>query len=142
VGAMSTVEFVAIPSSRPSAGPPFALPQARVLPSATEVESIAAGKSATSLNEEMQLIARAKRELDSGQTHLARAALDEHRASFPNGILSAERDGLALLMACDETTFQDVQARVDLYAAKYPGTPILDRLRRSCRRSSGSAISK
>ena len=106
-------------------------------------EPSASAAPPSSLDDELQLISRAKHELDRGQAHLAQVWLDEHRARFPTGTLSAERDGLLVLMACGNANSSDGVTRAQDYALKYPGSPLLDRIYRACQaKGSPDEISK
>jgi hypothetical protein len=104
----------------------------RVLPNASIDAPVAPAAAHSVLDEELQLLARAKRDIDRGQPHLAQVWLDEHRARFPTGVLSAERDGLGVLMACGGGNSTVARARAEEFATKYPGSPLLDRIRRAC----------
>lgn len=93
------------------------------------------------LDQELLLIKRAKLEIDRGQAHLGRVWLDEHRSRFPAGLLAAERDGLEILLDCGSGPAL-VAARVRAYSAKYPGSALLDRIRRACQVNPPGEISK
>jgi hypothetical protein len=82
-----------------------------------------------SFDEELRLLAAAKRELDQGRPHLARAWLQEHRARFPSGVFGGEREGLLVLARCSE------QPRPELareFAAAYPKSAMISQLLRRC----------
>jgi hypothetical protein len=119
-----------------------ALSSSQVLPAAAVSEPSAPAKPTSTLDEELQLIAQAKRQIDHNQPHLAQVWLDEHRLRFPSGVLSAERDGLEVLMACREPDSTAARARAQAYASRYPGSPTLDRIRRACFRDPERDISK
>lgn len=107
-----------LPQSRPRSGAPVAIP--------TEHQA------ASSLNEELRLITNAKRDLDRGAARSATAWLNEHRTRFPSGSLSAERDALKLLLLCNGPKAGVAVSQVEAFARRYPGSPLLDRIRRAC----------
>ncbi len=115
---------------------------ARALPGAVVSEPSTPAQPASTLDEELLLIVQAKRQVDGGQPHLAQVWLDEHRTRFPAGMLSVERDGLEVLMACSTSDLAAAQAKAQTYASRYPGSPTLDRIRRACFRDSASNIPK
>ncbi len=79
--AIETPEATATPRGRrPSTEEPVAPP------AETELDR------ASSLREEIALLDRALRASEAGEPVRARAALEEHRARFPSGTLSPERD--------------------------------------------------
>lgn len=96
------------------------------------VEASAANGSASSLNEELRLITNAKAALDRGESRSATAWLSEHRERFPSGFLSAERDALKLLIVCKNLKPSDAVASVEAFTRRYPESPLLDRIRRTC----------
>lgn len=96
----------------------------------------------SNLEEELALISRASQEIDAGQFHLARVWIDEHRSRFPTGVLGAERDGLEVLMSCMHRQSSDNLTQALEYARKYPGSPLLDRIQRVCKKNVPSTILK
>lgn len=80
-------------------------------------------------DEELRLITAAKRELDRGRPHLARAWLDEHRTRFASGVFGLEREGLLVLARCSE---QRLPALAREFAARYPKSPMVSQLLRRC----------
>jgi hypothetical protein len=98
----------------------------RAVPSAASTEPPTA---AAHLDEEMRLIAAAKRELEAGKPQLAGAWLSEHAARFPNGVFASERDALRILLRCGE--HQDPKL-AERFIASHPSSPIAERLLRAC----------
>ncbi|HMA95427.1 MAG TPA: hypothetical protein VKP30_22215 [Polyangiaceae bacterium] len=95
-------------------------------------DASAANGSASSLNEELRLITNAKSALDRGESQSATAWLNEHRERFPSGFLSTERDALKLLVVCKNQKPSDAVASVEAFTRRYPESPFLDRIRRTC----------
>jgi hypothetical protein len=104
----------------------------QVVPPRPQVSSpVVAATPSTSpgFDEELRLLTAAKRELNGGRPHLARAWLFEHRARFSSGVFGGEREGLLVLASCDE------RARPELareFAARYPKSPMIGQLLRRC----------
>lgn len=106
-----------------------ATPAAR--PSIVRAPSAAAPQvsAAPRFDEELRLIAAAKRELDAGRPHLARAWLDEHQQRYRAGVFALEREGLRTLASCLEAPRPEL---VRNFARRYPESPMLPQLRRRC----------
>lgn len=83
----------------------------------------------TTFDEELRLITAAKRELDAGRAHLARAWLDEHRQRYAAGVFSLEREGLRVLATCAESPRPELARQ---FAAGNPASPMLPQLLRRC----------
>ena len=113
-------------STAPAIAPSFA-PAARALPSAAKAESALAPAN---FDAELELISLAKSELDAHRPDRASAALREHAARFPSGVFAAERDALQALADCQRGPKSDAVARA--FAARHPGSPLLDRVSRGC----------
>jgi hypothetical protein len=82
-----------------------------------------------SFDEELRLLTAAKRELDHGRPHLARAWLQEHRARFPSGVFGGEREGLLVLASCSERPQPEVARE---FAARHPKSAMINQLLRRC----------
>jgi hypothetical protein len=89
------------------------------------------------LDEELRLIAGAKRELDGSRPHLALAWLSEHRQRFPKGMLAIEREGLQVLAVCSGGPRPEL-GRV--FARQYPRSPLLAQVLRRCGLTEGGAV--
>jgi hypothetical protein len=103
---------------------------------AAAAELPAAPSAPPGLDEELRLIAAAKRELDQGRGHLARVWLDEHRQRFPAGVFGLEREGLLVLAAC--SAGQNASLARD-FAKWYPASPMLAQIERRCGAQASSA---
>jgi hypothetical protein len=113
-------------ASEVSASPAPGLPPR---PDASRPSAAASSSTSPSFDEELRLITAAKRELDQGRPHLARAWLQEHRTRFLNGVFGIEREGLLVLASCGE------QPRPTLareFAARYPQSPMIGQVLRRC----------
>lgn len=157
-------EAAAAPSARPSlvavvepapAEPPPATPSAELRAVAEPevapvraVVSVAAAPSAhvesepvadeARLDEELRLIAAAKRELELGKASLAMAWLSEHAARFPNGVFATDREALRILVRCSQKKDPELAQR---FAATHPSSPVVERLQRACSLGVGAAPS-
>lgn len=98
----------------------------RTAPSASSAE---APLAAAHLDEEMRLIAVAKRELELGKPQLASAWLSEHAARFPNGVFASDREALRILIRCGERKDPQLAER---FLTQHPSSPIAERLLRAC----------
>jgi hypothetical protein len=88
------------------------------------------GSAQATFDEELRLITLAKRELDSGRSHLARAWLAEHTQRFPGGVFAIDRDALNLLASCGEGERNEAALR--RFRELHPQSPLLSRLERAC----------
>lgn len=85
-----------------------------------------------SFDEELALLKAAKTELNAGRPHLAKVWLDEHAHRFPNGVFAVEREGLQILIACSGPASSAGQRQARAFRARYPSSPLVDRLWRRC----------
>jgi hypothetical protein len=123
----SAVPVPPIPSAQPSAQVSrVAVP----LPSPTAVSS---ASSATTFDAELKLISFAKSELDARRFRQARAWLTEHAERFPNGVFAVEREALVVLVDCEQGPKNEALALA--FAARHPGSPVIERLDRACARN-------
>lgn len=104
---------------------------ARRSPSAAERES---GRRrvdpASSLKEELALLATAQQALREGNPKLALAKAEEHRARFPKGSLREERIGIEALSRC--ALGHDGADVVAALGKLSPNSPLLARARQAC----------
>jgi hypothetical protein len=114
--------LVAVAPPLVSSGPRFVAPT----PSVPEEPPRAATPT---FDEELRLITAAKRELDAGRPHLARAWLDEHRQRYVNGTFSHEREGLRVLASCQETPNTELARQ---FVARSPASPMTAQILRRC----------
>lgn len=85
--------------------------------------------SAATFDAELQLIVAAKRELDRGQPRLASAWLDDHAQRFPSGVFAMDREALRVLVDCGSRPNPTLARE---FAARHPGSAMLERLLRAC----------
>lgn len=124
---------VSEPVAKPSVPRTATVPSGAMVQAAEERATPSTTVASTStLEEELKLLGRAKREIDRGQRHLAQVWLDEHRARFAHGVLAAERDGLTVLMLCEGGTSPGSRIKAEAFVRAYPTSPLLDRIRRAC----------
>jgi hypothetical protein len=158
VGAATSAKLFAPASgSRPNPVQPFSLPPAppsitapapsagstpvliaaapaaspAMLAAVPKPSSAPAASAPGTFDEELRLITLAKRELDSGRSHLARAWLAEHAHRFPSGVFAVERDALNLLASCSEGERNEAALR--RFRQLHPQSPLQERLERACR---------
>jgi hypothetical protein len=101
-----------------------------VTPVAPSGPPTAQGAVPVTFDEELRLITLAKRELDGGRQHLARAWLAEHAQRFPSGVFAIDRDVLGLLASCSEGERNEAALR--RFRERHPQSPLLERLERTC----------
>jgi hypothetical protein len=113
----------------PQPQPPASSPRTVTASPSTPTPTPEPESSTPSLDEELRLIAGAKRELDGNRAHQALAWLDEHRQRFPKGMLSLEREGLQALAGCSGGPRPELGRA---FARQYPRSPMLDQILRRC----------
>jgi Outer membrane lipoprotein len=86
--------------------------------------------TASMLQEESALIAKARGELRAGDATSALVTLDEAKTKFPNGVLSQERQALAIEATLRSGRVDEAKAMTDAFDARYPSSPHTARLRR------------
>jgi hypothetical protein len=105
------------------------LPRARITKTAPDPLPRDRGSS---FDAELELLGRAKREMNAGRTHLASVWLAEHRQRFPRGVFSAERQALTTMVDCAAASSQKKAALLQAFKARFPRSPLLDRVRKRC----------
>ncbi len=85
------------------------------------------------LAHETNLVAHARADLDRGALGDALRQFAEHAARFPNGVLAPERDAFAAIARCRRKADAAI---LTTFAAAYPRSPYLGRVREACRSSS------
>ncbi|HEU5073214.1 MAG TPA: hypothetical protein VFU02_03560 [Polyangiaceae bacterium] len=113
-----------VPSQPRSPPPPHAPTQ--------PAPSASTGPQDPSFDEELSLLKAAKSELNAGRPHLAMVWLDEHAHRFPRGVFAVEREGLQILIACSGPDTNAGQERARTFRARYPNSPLVDRVWRRC----------
>jgi hypothetical protein len=117
-----------LPADMGAAAPPASSGPRSVAPTPSVLEEPPRAAAPT-FDEELRLITAAKRELDAGRPHLARAWLDEHRQRYASGTFSLEREGLRVLASCQETPNAELARR---FVARYPASPMTAQILRRC----------
>lgn len=85
--------------------------------------------SASALSREVQSITAARDALAAGNYVAAERHLDEHRAQFPRGALSAERQALSMICQCRSGRGTAAAAA---YVGRRPTTPLARRVATEC----------
>lgn len=88
--------------------------------------------SASSLQEEVRLVRGADAALTEHASAKALSLLVEHERRFPQGTLASERAMLVVLALCAEGRNGEAAAQADRFKARYPHSPLQDRLDHSC----------
>jgi hypothetical protein len=108
-------------------------------PAATRVETEPAALEpaqenapALDLARELRLIREAEGHLQAGRHAQALAAIERHAADFPRGQLEPEREASRVTALCLRGREDEAQARAETFAARWPASPLLPRVRRVC----------
>lgn len=84
-----------------------------------------------SLAEEVSLLQKARAALQAGDIAVAQRNVTQHAQKFPNGALSLERAGLAVMVACKQNAEAGRSAARD-FLASYGKTPVAAAVRSNC----------
>jgi hypothetical protein len=125
----SCVAVEHVPGTPPVSAAASASPAPLARQNAAAASPSAVANSPPTFDQELQLIAAAKREMDAGRPHLALAWLDEHRAQFPAGVFAMDREALNILARCQQRK-QPELARS--FVSKHPGSPLTAQLIERC----------
>jgi len=117
------------PSGTPT---PSAAPRRSVQPT-TSGTPPSDRKPASPLREEMELMSRGQRALQSGDAAAALRAFDEHRTRFPSGALAAEREVKRLVALCSLGRGAEARAEAERFARRHAGSPLADHARKICK---------
>ncbi len=129
----ATVEpEVANPPAQPAAQAGREGPVGKRVPMAPRRPLAAEPQSASSLAEELALLARAQKALRDGEPGHALAHAHEHRRRFPRGSLREERYGIEALARCARG--EDGAEVVAALTRLSPNSPLLGRVRAACER--------
>jgi hypothetical protein len=102
------------------------------------VAPLVAGAPATtepvtdSLAAETALLRDAHTAINRGDAAAAISLLEAHAQRFPGGVLMEERVAFHALAMCHTSAQEEARAEVERFAAQYPHSPQLARLRRAC----------
>jgi hypothetical protein len=86
----------------------------------------------STLDQEMQLLKRARLAQKAGRPTEALAILAEHAKQFPNGKLSESRDVARVIALCDAGQVQASRAAAERFLAGRPNSPFANRVRTVC----------
>jgi hypothetical protein len=87
---------------------------------------------ADSLSAESALLARAQRDLASGNPAQALATLDVHARRHPSGALSPERDAARVIALCSAGHKAQARGLAATFLATHPNSPLSPRVRAAC----------
>jgi pimeloyl-ACP methyl ester carboxylesterase len=112
----AAIPFDALPKSAPSSPTPSAPQKPLVPPSASP---------AIRLNEERALVDEARVAYSRGDTIGCLAMLEKHRTLHPNGLLSEEREALAVRALVATGRMAEARERGHRFATRYPASVML-----------------
>jgi hypothetical protein len=115
----------------PAATPPAEAPSHAHKPHAHAAHAAHTGR-ADGHAAELGLIRASQAALRDSQAARALELLQEHAARFPAGILSEERTGLEAIARCNLGQTREGRRVAHAFAARAPGSPLLERVRAAC----------
>ena len=101
-------------------------------PAADATEAATQAPSALDLAEELRLIRKAEEHLRAGRDAQAIEVLDRHRQDFPKGQLEPEREASRVSALCLQGREREASAQAQVFAERWPHSPLLPRVRRVC----------
>jgi hypothetical protein len=81
---------------------------------------------------EAALLREADAALRAGNAGRALAAVNEHAARFPGGVLAEERESERIVVLCALGRTEEARTLAAKFVATRPRSPLLGRVRRSC----------
>jgi outer membrane protein assembly factor BamD (BamD/ComL family) len=84
------------------------------------------------LNDEADLLKRAQRAINSGDTSGALALLQQHATTYPSGVLGQERIGLRAITLCRAGQRDQGVAEATRFLKGNPSSPLSERVKSSC----------
>jgi hypothetical protein len=119
VGAPVEPDVVAAEPALPTA-PPVAHPKA-----IKSVERPAPAPRVSAFAAERVLLDEARAAIVQGAPDQALDRLEQHRSRFPNGLLSEERDAMAIEALVDAGRYAEARSQADAFRARTPGSLFL-----------------
>lgn len=104
-------------------------------PSAAPAEPPALQTPSSNLEQESRLLHEARVALSRDKLERALTVLNEHRTRFEAGIFEPEREALLAIVRCRKR--EDI-APLTAFSARFPGSPLLERVRKGCTEPSGA----
>jgi hypothetical protein len=84
----------------------------------------------STLGQELKLLAEAQAALRADAPQRALALVAQHRASFPNGVMKEERQGIEALASC--ALGRDYRAQAEQFLKSAQSSPLAARVRKAC----------
>jgi hypothetical protein len=113
--------------------PATAAPEATPSPPAPRpTPSAAASGGARSIQNELELIRAAQKNLHRGDASAALALLAEHARRYPAGALSEEREASRVFALCKLGNVAGARAQAERFLRRSPSSPFAERVRASC----------
>jgi hypothetical protein len=89
-------------------------------------------RSAPNLAEETQLLADAQRALSAGTPERALALIEAHKARFPQGDLSQEREAVRVVALCALGRVREAGRARAQFLRAWPSSPLASRISAAC----------
>lgn len=97
---------------------------------AVETETPAPTPAPSTLGQELKMLAEAQAALRAGAPERALALVVQHRASFPDGVMKEERQGIEALASC--ALGRDYRAQAEQFLRSAQSSPLAARVRKAC----------
>ncbi len=81
---------------------------------------------------ELELIGRAKQDIDRGSSATAQRWLREHARLYPHGVLQPEREALTVVATCGEGRGASAESAAQAFLRRYPRSIYRNRVERAC----------
>jgi len=100
-------------------------------------EGATGAASSLDLAEELRLIREAENHLRAGRDAQAIKVLNRHRRDFPAGQLEPEREASRITALCQQGLEHEASERAQVFAGRWPQSPLLPRVLRVCTTGTG-----
>lgn len=130
VAAEEAVEPEPSPTARPRRAPRAVRPPTQPVQPAQPAQVPVAPP--TALSEEVALLRRAQRSMNSGDPGAALRSLEEHARRFPSGHMEEEREAARVVALCRAGRETEARAIASRFLAERPASPLAARVRAAC----------
>jgi hypothetical protein len=114
------------------AAEPLEAPKTADAPAVVHRPAAVEPKANDHLNDEADLLKRAQRAINSGDTSGALALLQQHATTYPSGVLGQERIGLRAITLCRAGQRDQGVAEATRFLKGNPSSPLSERVKSSC----------
>ena len=118
------------PAQAPTSSPEAIAPAERGPP--TRAAPPAPSAAARSIQNELELIRNAQKQLHRGDARAALSVLSEHARRYPTGALSEEREASRVFALCGLGDVAGARQQAERFLRRAPNSPFAERVRASC----------